>query len=164
MKLLIFFIGFAALFTKLDVADVRLEYKKAAQSKEKTMALFSQLENISKHDEIVLVAYKGAVTTLKSRYQNGFKNKKTTFKEGVSLINFAIEKQPNNIEIRFVRMSVQQNVPKFLGYNFNLEEDKKFIFSRLDKVKSPELQSYIKEYILHSNHFTEEEKNVFSQP
>ncbi len=164
MKFLIFLIGCAALFTKLDVADVRLKYKKASQSKEKTMTLFTQLEEISKNDEIVLVAYKGAVTTLKSRYQNGFKNKKTTFKEGVSLINFAIEKQPNNIEIRFVRMSVQQNVPKFLGYNFNLEEDKNFIFSRLDQIKSPDLYSYIKEYILHSNHFTEEEKDVFSQP
>ena len=164
MKTLILMFSFVALFVKLDVSSVRLEYKRASQSKEKTMALFSQLENISKNDEKVLVAYKGAVTTMKSRYLNGVKNKKQIFKEGISLIEFAIQNQPDNIEIRFVRMSVQQNVPKFLGYNNDLEEDKKFIFGEFDQIQSTELQNYIKEYILYSNHFTEEEKNVFSQP
>ena len=59
---------------------------------------------------------------------------------------------------------MQQNIPRLLKYNKNLDEDKKFILNNFNKIKSSELNNYIKDYILQSKHFTEEEKNVISQP
>ena len=49
-------------------------------------------------------------------------------------------------------------------YNKNIEEDKSYVLNNYPGITSDELRSYIKDYILHSNNFSEEEKNVISQP
>ena len=99
-----------------------------------------------------------------AKYAKGSKQKTQVFKDGVSWVELAIQEEPENIEIRFVRLSLQQNSPKILKYNKHLEDDKSFVLSNFNQIQSLELKSYIKDYILHSNNFTEEEKNVISQP
>ena len=164
MKSLIIFISYFLLSGDIDIAEVRQLYKGADLSKQNTSVLFDKLESITKSDDKVLVAYKGAVTTMTARYQKGTKLKKDVFKNGVSLLEFALTSEPENIEIRFVRLSVQQNSPKFLKYNSHLEVDKKYVLDHFDDINSTNLKTYIKDYILHSNNFTEEEKYVISQP
>ena len=145
-------------FAKIDVNSIRKEYQTVTQSKVKTLALYNKLTKITKKDNKTLVAYKGALTALVSKQKKGVKEKKEYFKNGVSLIEFAIKSAPNNIEIRLIRLSVQQNSPKFLKYNKNINEDKAFIFKNLKKVKSTSLKKYIQGYILQSKYFSEEEK------
>jgi len=145
-------------FLKIDINTIRKEYPNATQSKAKTLALYNKLVKITKKDNKTLVAYKGALTALISKQQKGVKDKKTFFKNGVLLIEYAVKSAPNNIEIRLIRLSVQQNSPKFLKYNKNILEDKAFIFKNINKVKSISLKKYIQAYILQSKHFSEEEK------
>ena len=163
MKTIIFFISITTFLFKLDVSLVRKEYKEAVQSKTKTLVLYNKLQKVSKKDNKALVAYKGAVTTLAARQQKAIKDKKAFFKKGVALVEYAIQSEPNNIEIRFVRLSIQQNTPKFLRYNKQQKEDKKFILKHLKNVKSTTLKEYISSYILQSKHFTATEKSVISQ-
>ena len=163
MKPLIIIIVYFIFFANIDIAEVRHLYKQADVSQQNASELQYKLVDITKSDDKVLVAYKGAVTSMIAKYQKGAKLKKEFFKNGVSLLEFAISSEPDNIEIRFVRLSVQQNSPKFLKYNKEIEEDKKFILNYFDQIGSSKLQTYIKDYILHSNNFTEEEKNVISQ-
>ena len=151
-------------FANIDISEVRQLYKEADLSEKNVANLFNKLESITKSDDKVLVAYKGAVTSMTAKYEKGVKLKKDVFKNGVSLVEFAVASEEDNIEIRFVRLSVQQNSPKFLNYNKEIEEDKKFILNYFDQISSSKLKTYIKDYILHSNNFTEEEKNVISQP
>ena len=148
----------------VNIAEVRQLYKQADLSEQNAVVLLEKLESISKTDDKVLVAYKGAVTSMSAKYEKGAKLKKGVFKNGVSLVEYAVSSDSENIEIRFVRLSVQQNSPKFLNYNKEIEEDKKYILNNINQISSIELKSYIKDYILHSNNFTEEEKNVISQP
>ena len=143
---------------KIDINSIRKEYPSATQSKVKTLALYNKLKTVTKKDNKTLVAYKGALTALVSKQQKGVKQKKEFFKKGVSLIEYAVKSAPNNIEIRLIRLSVQQNSPKFLKYNKSIEQDKAFIFNNLKNVKSTSLKKHIKDYILQSTHFTEEEK------
>ena len=143
---------------KIDMNSIRKEYPNATQSKVKTLALYNKLKTVTKKDNKTLVAYKGALTALVSKQQKGVKQKKEFFKKGVSLIEYAVKSAPNNIEIRLIRLSVQQNSPKFLKYNKSIEQDKTFIFNNLKNVKSTSLKKYIKDYILQSTHFTEGEK------
>lgn len=163
MKLILFIFGFFLLSVKIDVTIVRLSYKDAILSKSIALGLQNELLPISKNDDKVLVAYKGAVTAITAKYEKDNKNKKEIFKDGISLIEYAISKESNNIEIRFVRLSVQQNSPKFLKYNNNLSEDKNFILNNIQDTPNLELKNYLREYILQSKYFTEEEKNVISQ-
>jgi|TARA_B110000091_G_C13700426_1_gene426044 hypothetical protein len=149
----------------LSISAVRIDYKETVQSKSKTkiIALFKELEKVTKNDNKVLVAYKGAMITLVSKLQKGAKKKKTLFKEGISLIEYAVKSNPNNIEIRFVRLSIQQNAPKFLKYNKHKDKDKAFVLNNLKSTKSLVLKQYILDYILQSKHFSEEEKNIILQ-
>ena len=80
-----------------------------------------------------------------------------TFKEGVKWIEFAITKEPNNIEIRLVRLSVQENVPGITHYNKNIKEDAAFITYHY-KEQSGAMKTYIKDFILQSKSFSDTEK------
>lgn len=166
MKLALFFIGVLTTFSfGLDIATVRKEYKEAiqSQSKEKIVALFKKLEKITKKDDKVLVAYKGAVSALIAKKQKDNNKRKTIFKEGISLLEYAVKSKPESIEIRFIRLAIQQNIPKFLKYNKEKEEDKAFVLDKVKTMKSSHLKQYISDYILQSKHFSEEEKNVVLQ-
>lgn len=155
---LLLFLSLSLFFTKVDLQTIRKEYPTVSQSKAGVLTLYNKLQTITKKDNKVLVAYKGALTTLASKQQKGVKEKKEFFKRGALLIEYAVNAKPTNIEIRLVRLSVQQNAPKFLKYNKNVSVDKAFIFKHLKNTKSTSLRNYIINYILQSKHFTEEEK------
>jgi len=100
----------------------------------------------------------------KGRFEKGVKQKSIVFKNGVLLVEDALKNEPNNIEIRFIRLTIQQNSPKILKYKSHITEDKDFILSHYEKIESNKLKNYIRDYILNSNNFTESEKRVTSQP
>ncbi len=58
--------------------------------------------------------------------------------------------QPDNIEIRFIRLSVQKNAPSFLGYNKNIKEDQLFIENNRREIRSPVLLKNIDKLLKHS--------------
>lgn len=146
-----------------DINTVREAYKEAAQDDTKIEAFNKLLTNISKSDNLTLVAYKGAAITLMAKNEKKIKDKKSLVIEGVSYVEYAIKKAPNNIEIRFIRLGIQENTPKILKYKSNIEEDKKFIIKQFKNISSSNLRNHIKDYILQSKAFSDEEKSVFSK-
>ncbi|EGV42884.2 hypothetical protein BZARG_2026 [Bizionia argentinensis JUB59] len=146
----------------LDLDQVRIAYKEAAQNPEKVDDFFNSMQSVTRTEDMELVAYKGAAIALKARNAKTLKDKKTGFIEGVSYIEFAIETEPNNIESRFIRLGIQENTPKLLKYKADIDRDKAFILTQLPYIKSTQLKNHIKDYILHSDSFTSEEKSVFS--
>lgn len=143
MKNILLFIVLIALSASAQV-DQRAYYK--ALESEELAILDSKISELNKMKSTTLIrAYKGALIAKKASFLKGMKDKLDTFKEGVELLESAIEKYPNKTEFRFLRLSVQENCPKFLKYNSNIEEDKRIIeskFSRLDN----QLQQIITDY------------------
>jgi hypothetical protein len=158
---LIMAIGFSISSVDLDV--IRDAYKEASNDKTKVDALNRLLLSVTKEDEAVLVAYKGASTVLNARYSKILLDKKKMFIEGVSYIEHAIDKVPDEVELRFIRISIQENTPKFLKYKDNIEEDKQLILTQFNSINSSSLKNHIQDYILHSELFTDEEKSVISK-
>ncbi|MGY0391045.1 hypothetical protein ACW5R3_00625 [Bizionia sp. KMM 8389] len=161
MKYLI--ICFLTLFTitqTLELSEVRIAYKEAAQTPEKVDVFYKQLATVTKEDNMALVAYKGASIALKARSAKTLKAKKNGFIEGVSYIEYAIDTEPNNIETRFIRLGIQENTPKILNYKSNIEEDKQFLLSQYPYISSKNLKTHIKDYILQSPSFTDNEKTI----
>ncbi len=159
-KRLIFLITLFVSFigTAQEVKEIRIQYLKAVENSEITTKLDGDLATISSAKKPVLLAYRGAVLTLKAKFAKGRKDKKDFFKEGVSLIESAIKAEPSNIEIHYIRLSVQENSPKFLGYNKKTEEDKQLIINNLEAISSKELKTIIKEFVLNSENFNDTEK------
>ena len=162
MKLTVFFLIISIYIAQLDVSTIRGHYKEAVVSKESTLSLHEKLEKTSLNDDIRLVAYKGAVTALMARYEKGVQLKGETFKNGIEWIEYAVKKDTTNIEVHFVRLSIQQNSPKFLKYNKDIQRDKEMILNNFFSIKSKAFQDYLKGYIISSDNFTEEEKKSIS--
>ncbi len=161
MKLLIVFISaFCICIQSLDLNTVRNDYKVAAKDKTKVEAFHNLLSNITKDDNITLVGYKGAAISLVGRHARKIKEKKRLFIEGVTLLEYAIEKSPKNIELRFIRLGIQENTPKLLKYKGKIQEDKAFLLKQFSTIKSSELKKHILEYILQSKAFSDKEKAV----
>lgn len=164
MKLSIFIISLFVVTISFDIDEIRTLYKQTDGSKENTIMLYNKLQAVTEQDGNVFLAYKGASIAMKGRFEKGAKQKTAIFKEGIIMVETALKQEPNNMEIRFIRLSIQQNSPKLLKYKKNIDEDKNFILSNYEKIESNKLRNYIKDYILNSDNFTDDEKRVTSQP
>lgn len=103
----------------------------ALDSKQTTDSLFDQLAMI-KGRSALITGYMGALQALKAKHAWNpyFKIKhlsdcEKTFKE-------AVTRDPTNIEIRFMRFSIEHNVPSILGYDENLVADREQIIKQID--------------------------------
>ena len=163
MKSFIYILFFSFLFSNPSVSEIRELYKEAANSREITQQLYAKLKGVKKTDNAVLVAYKGASLILIAKNSKEKKNKKANFKKGIELLEYSIARNPKNIELRFIRLTIQERAPKFLKYKNNISEDTSLINDQLKSVKNSNLQACIQEYVLQSNLFTIEEKNVISK-
>jgi hypothetical protein len=156
---IIFFVSFIS--NAQDLKKNRSEYPKAVQNVEITTQLDGELAKVNPSNKPVLLAYKGAVSTLKAKFAKARSDKKEFFKEGISLIESAVKADGSNIEIRYIRMSVQENSPRFLGYHKNIDEDKEFILKNYKTISSTELKELVKDFVLKSENFSETEKAGF---
>ena len=162
MKLICFLLFFISIspFTP-DLDQIRKDFKLATNDRESALALRDKLETVSEEDNTILVAYKGAVSALTAKYTKDNTERKELFKNGVLLLEFAVSQKPENIEIRCLRLSIQENSPKFLKYRSNIEEDKTFILNHYEKTKSKAVKEFVKSYILQSTGFNTEDKQRF---
>ena len=141
MRLLtIFFLFVSTLGISQELKKLRVDYPKANLDKEITNTLYETLSSITKEDNKTIVAYKGAIATLKAKFAKGIRDKKRFFKEGAELLDFAITSEPKNIEIRCLRLGVQENSPKIVGYKKNIEEDKQYLLDHFASVTDVDLQ------------------------
>jgi hypothetical protein len=159
MKSVLFFITILVInLQSIDLDNVRSSYKEAASNAVKVIPFNNMLQEVTKDDRVELIAYKGSGIALKGRFSKKIKDKRTFFIEGVSFVEYAIKKAPNNIELRFIRLGIQENTPKILKYKGNITEDKLYILSHFRQITSSKLKKHIKEYIIQSKVFTVEEK------
>lgn len=153
-------IVFLFVLASADIAEVRKLYPDAAKSEESANAFHSKMASVADSDaNKSLVAYKGASETLLSKYGNTLGKKTKHMKAGAKLIDAAVAADADNIEIRMIRLSVQESVPKIVGYKKNIKEDKAFIIANFSK--SGALKEYIKNFILRSKSFSDEEKKTY---
>lgn len=126
-----FFMSFNA--TGLDV--VRANYNKLVSDKELCEKMIAELTE-TKNNSATHMAYLGGVQTIWANHVFSPISKLNTFKEGKKNIEQAIKKEPENVELRFIRLSVQKNAPSFLGYKSNINEDTEFIKKNRNQISS----------------------------
>jgi hypothetical protein len=157
MKLLItlfIWINFAAV---PDLASIRKMYTDVPKSEANAKDFVEKLSGVSNNDDKIMVAYKAASILLDSKYEKKIGEKISRFKEGAKLLESTIASEPNNIEIRMIRLSIQENVPGITGYKKNIKEDKKYLTAHYAEQSGP-LKQYLKDFVLQSKSFSEKEK------
>ena len=114
--------------------------------------MYNKLDDYS-GDNQTIIAYKGASKIMKARYIKDKETKKQYFTDGATLINNSIKKDSKDVENRLIRLIIQENIPKFIKYNQNIQEDKTFIVENYSSAPK-EVKTLVKSYAKKYNTFT----------
>lgn len=146
-------------FFQSDLESLRNSYSKANSSNENAKNFIALAEKKSSNDPVIS-AYKSASKILEAKVTTEKNKRKSFVKSGATTLESLIASNPNNAELRVIRMSVQENIPKIVGYNKNLKEDKTFLINNYSK-QNADLKSYIKQFAGQSKTMTASEKASF---
>lgn len=159
MKLIVTLMFTFFSFFQSDLESLRNSYSKANQSNENAKN-FIELAEKKNSSDVMISAYKAAAKVLEAKVTTEKNKRKSFVKSGATSLESLIKSNPNNAELRVIRMSVQENIPKIVGYNKNLKEDKSFLISNYSK-QNAALKSYIKQFAAQSKTITAAEKASF---
>ena len=124
----------------ININNVRANYEVAVSDKKICKLMLSEL---CKNESPVLIAYYGAYQTIWANHVYNPIEKLKTFNKGKRNIDKAIKLSPNNVEIIFIRYSIQKNSPAFLSYKSNLKEDQKILKQNFSNINSIDLKRMI---------------------
>ena len=108
-------------------ATLRHHYELAAADKTAGEKFYQLLADYKDRDALVL-AYKGASEAIRARDASMF-NKLTYVQDAAKTFEQAVSIDPQNPEIRFLRFSVESNLPAFLGLSKHVDEDKELLLN-----------------------------------
>lgn len=158
MKFFLSIFTFVFLFFQSgDLEALRNAYSKANLSNEGAKSFIEIADKKSSSDPVIS-GYKAAAQILEAKVTTEKNKRKTFVKNGATSLEALIKSNPNNVELRVIRMSVQENIPKIVGYSKNLKKDKTFIISNYPK-QNAALKTYIRKFAMQSKTMTAAEKN-----
>jgi len=143
----------------VTLEEARELYSSAMNDKVVCEEAFSKFSQLDQPESFLLTGYKGAVTVAMSKHLKTAKEKMTYFNDGKKLIEEAISRDTRNLELKFIRFTIQTNIPPILKYNKNISEDKTYILENLGHLKNNVVRSRIKAYLLISKELSSEEKD-----
>ena len=108
-------------------ATLRRHYELAAADKAAGEKFYKLLADYKDRDALVL-GYKAAAEAIRARDASMF-NKLTYVQDAAKTFEQAVGLDPQNPEIRFLRFSVESNLPAFLGLSKHVDQDKEMLLS-----------------------------------
>ncbi|MEO5912519.1 MAG: hypothetical protein ABIP95_16660 [Pelobium sp.] len=153
--ILFFFAGYNVV-KAYDIAKIRKDYVAAVKDSKKSEELYSYLSAIKNPDAIIL-AYLGSAEAIRAKHSWNPYHKMSFLNEGFKKLDAAVEKDPNQLEVRFLRFTLQHYVPDFLGHSKNIAQDKNKIINLLKNKNTGSLGAE-KDLINNMIHFMIESK------
>lgn len=132
--------------TLVNLIEVRNLYEVAANNKTANTKLIKLLADV-KIDNALLTGYKGAAIMMEANHVFNPITKLSRFKKGKQLLEYAIKLDGTNVELRYIRLTIQTNVPSILGYSNAIEIDKKVIMNELELLKDKDLRNRMISYL-----------------
>ena len=140
--------------------ELRRDFHECA-NRIQTEKLSKKLDNIKSADP-VFIAYKGALTASLARFSFNPLKKYSFCRSGLQDINAAIFSSPHDIELRYLRMVVEINIPSLLGLSPNIIEDKVVIMNLMKAEKDDFLKKLISDFLIRSGLCSENEKQILA--
>ncbi|CAA7387621.1 hypothetical protein [Chryseobacterium fistulae] len=154
MNFIVSFLASFFLFFQTNLESIRNSYAKANSSTTSTQNFITIAEKETGSDPVIL-GYKAAAQIMQAKITK--QNRKSLVKTGATHLESLIKSNPNNIELRVIRLSIQENLPKIVGYRGSLKEDKNFILNNYAQ-QNPSLKNYIKRFVMQSKTISDSEK------
>jgi hypothetical protein len=140
------FIGiFLSIFTNIsDCSEIESVRKKYHENKNSDQ-LDAYIESLEKIDCTLAEPYLASSIMQKAEHSFMPTKKLKYFNSGKKRLEDFIANNPKNLEAKYVRAMVQSEIPSFLGYSNNMQDDISFI---REHIKSSDLPSEYQEIIL----------------
>jgi hypothetical protein len=144
---------------------LRRHYELAAADKTAGEKFYKLLADYKDRDALVL-GYKAAAEAIRARDASMF-NKLTYVQDAARTFEEAVGLDPQNPEIRFLRFSVESNLPTFLGLSKHVEEDQEFLLkAALSHPKSgldAEAFRTVRNFLVERGHVSDEQAQRLNQ-
>lgn len=126
---------------ELSLEYIRKNYEISVSDKKVCQSMIEQLSHHLNGN--VHLAYLGAFQTIWANHTGNPFEKLKTFNKGKKNIDKAATLSPNNVEIIFIRYSIQKQSPKFLGYKDHLKEDEAYLSKTINDITDTHLKSMV---------------------
>ncbi|MFT5512228.1 MAG: hypothetical protein ACI8SE_000625 [Bacteroidia bacterium] len=104
----------------LKVSHIREDFHKSVRSECKLQAI---IVSTTYPNDNITKGYKGLAKCTSAEFANWPSTKWKYFTEGKTLIEGAIDSDPQNPEVRYIRLMVQLNAPNLVGYSSDIDAD-----------------------------------------
>ncbi|MCW3125660.1 MAG: hypothetical protein JWO03_1318 [Bacteroidetes bacterium] len=133
-----------------DKPFLRTHYQQCFQRRTALDSFVNILEN-SGHHSPAEESYLGISYALTIQYLDGMWSKYKVLIKAKGLLNSAVERDPNDPEFRFMRFTLEHNIPAFLCMSTHVNDDLKTILSHTSFLdESPDMKSAAIQFILDS--------------
>lgn len=118
------------LLPQQSLPALREQLTNALNSSKTTDSLYNQLKKLPEITPVI-TSYLGTLQALKAKHAWNPYFKIKYLDSAETTFAAAVNSDPHDIEIRFMRFSVEHYVPGFLGYNKNLVTDREEMIAQL---------------------------------
>jgi len=133
--------------TSQSLEKVRKEFHKAVLDPVQSRAFYKYMQHLENSNTTIQAYSAVSEAMLAQVLWNPFSKLSRVIKYD-NLMDKIIENDSENIEIRFLRLAIEYNLPAFLGMSDHIEEDIEIIKAKI-KITQLNIDSYYKEYIFH---------------
>ncbi|UIR56684.1 hypothetical protein LZQ00_02445 [Sphingobacterium sp. SRCM116780] len=156
-KILMFFLMISSQVTaqELNLLKIRKEYSLAVKDEEICENNLNLLRAQAKTS--TEKGYLAVYEMVHGKHSVNPFRKMSQFKKGKNLLQSLIKQDPSNVELRFIRWSVQAHAPSILDYHDDISHDKQFMIAHLHELQNTEVIDIIYKYIKGANSFSEKE-------
>ncbi len=145
-----------------DIKQLRQEFNLAIEDSKKASNLYEELLQLKPASNTLQYAYLGATEALLAKHSFNPFSKLSYVNNALAKLNKAVALSDNNIEIRYMRFSVEANMPAYLGYSKHVVDDKNMLIqglkSALISKDNSEMYTVFANGIMTSNHCSKDEK------
>ena len=152
--------------TPVEIRILKQAIYRSIESPGITDSLYSVLK-AKGSENALMIAYLGTLEALKAKHSWNPYNKIKFVALSQKTMKSAVSRDPANLEIRFMRFSIQHYTPSFLGFSKDLDEDRKVIAGqyRLRKfgLADEALVRNIAAFMINSNRCSKDELVLFKK-
>jgi hypothetical protein len=168
MLLLTFWTFLATFFPgqEFDIKDLRALLNEGKTSKAAAENLYDKVGDYSGEDALIL-GYKASAWALRAKYSGNPIKKLKSIKGSGHIFSDAVNRDPQSLELRFLRYAVEAQTPKSLNLSKHLEEDEGVLLEGFRKYPNsaftPETARIARDFLMEFCTCAEEEKQMLSQ-
>ncbi|TGE25335.1 hypothetical protein E5K00_09145 [Hymenobacter aquaticus] len=144
---------------------LRRHYEQAAADKAAGEKFYKLMADYNDKDAVIL-GYKGAAEAIRARDASMF-NKLSYVQAASRTFDQAVALAPTNAEVRFLRFSVETNLPSFLGLSQHVDEDRQLLVQTLLKHPQSGLDAEafqtVRSFLVNRGHVSDEQAQQLSR-